>query len=67
MCDVKMMILFILTGTEFYQQTIDISEGPVLIFSEVVIISAVTLGIVLVITSIVIVVLITKGSFSLGR
>ena len=62
-----MMILFILTGTEFYHKTIDISEGPVLIFSEVVIISAVTLGIVLVITSIVIVVLITKGSFSLGR
>ena len=67
MCDVKMMFLFISTGTEFYQQTKDISEGHVLNFSEVVIMSVVTLGIVLVITSIVIVVIITKGSFSLER
>ncbi|XP_078314236.1 uncharacterized protein LOC111103454 [Crassostrea virginica] len=54
-------------GTEFHQQTIGISKGFVLNFSEVVIISVVALGIVLVITSIVIVVLITKGSLSLGR
>lgn len=68
MCDMRMVFfLFILTGTEFHQQTIGISKGFVLNFSEVVIISVVTLGIVLVITSIVIVVLITKGSLSLGR